>query len=68
MEKRTGRIYDRLKQKYRYCWGNNPKRAILKDRICVILHSMVANSVLVQFIDNGAKEVISRRALRKVKD
>ncbi len=57
-----------MKQKYRYCWGNNPKRAILKDRICVILHSMVANSVLVQFIDNGAKEVISRRALRKVKD
>ena len=48
-----------------YVWGNNPKRATLKGRRCHILHTMVANSMLVEF-ENGQQEVVSRRSVRKI--
>jgi hypothetical protein len=51
--------------KYRYSWGNNPKRATLKGRLCRILAAGKKNSVMVEFED-GQREIVSRRALRKV--
>jgi len=54
--------------KYRYAWGNNPKRAKMKGRICTLLASGKMGSVAIEFIDNGQKEITSRRALRKIKN
>jgi hypothetical protein len=51
---------------YRYAWGNNPVRAKLKDRICRALAFGKRNTVLVEFTDNGERQVTSRRALRKL--
>ena len=53
-------------QIYIFAWGNNSKRAKLKGRKCFILFSGKMNSIVVEFLDDGQKEVISRRALRKV--
>jgi len=47
-----------------YAWGNNPRRAMLKDRPCVVLARGAMGSVLVRFSDTGEKVVTSRRALR----
>lgn len=49
-----------------YTWGNNPKRATLKGRMCRIVASGKKNSVLVVF-DDGQLEIVSRRALRRGK-
>jgi len=51
---------------YRYAWGNNPKRAQMKGRTCHILWTLALGSVLIEFTDNGQREVTSRRALRRV--
>ena len=50
---------------YRYCWGNNPKRATLKGRLCKVVARLALNSCVVEF-ENGQREVISRNALKKV--
>lgn len=51
---------------YYYAWKNNPKRATLyRRRFRVILRGKM-NSALVEF-ENGQREVISRNAIRKVK-
>jgi len=50
---------------YTYAWGNNPKRAELRGRKCRILHSMKKGSCMVEF-ENNQREVISRRALRRL--
>lgn len=52
---------------YRYLWGNNEKRATLRGRICRVVARGAMNSALVEFVDNGQREVISRNALRRVK-
>lgn len=52
-------------QLYKYCWGNNPKRKTLKNRICRVLHRGKMNSALIEFVDNKQREVTSRNALRK---
>jgi len=49
---------------YRYYWGNNSKRRTMKGRICRILCRGGMNSVLIEFIDNGQREVVSHRSLR----
>jgi hypothetical protein len=51
---------------YRYAWGNNPKRATLKGRRCRVVTRGSLGSCLVEFVDNGQREVVSRRALRAV--
>jgi hypothetical protein len=51
---------------YVYAWGNNPKRATMKGRACRLLSTMALGSVYIQFIDNGQREVTSRRALRRI--
>jgi hypothetical protein len=49
---------------FRYAWGNNAKRADLKGRACEVLAGGALGSLLVRFED-GRREVISRRALRR---
>lgn len=49
-----------------FAWGNNDKRATLKGRPIRIVASGAKQSCLVEFLDNGQREVVSRRALRKV--
>ena len=56
-----------VRQTYRYCWKNNSKRATLYDRELIVLARLPANSALVEFVDNGQREVISRNAIRKWK-
>ena len=55
-------------QIYRYTWKNNSKRETLYGRECRLLGVMKKNSVVIEFLDNGQKEIVSRQALRKVKD
>lgn len=51
---------------YRYVWGNNEKRATLRGRLCRVVARGALNSALVEFVDNGQREVVSRSALRRV--
>jgi hypothetical protein len=51
-----------------YSWGNNEKRATLKGRECHVLIQGKKRSVMIEFIDNGQREIVSFRALRKVVD
>jgi hypothetical protein len=50
---------------YVYVWKNNQKRAQLYDRQCVVLVRGAMNSCLVEFVDNGQREIVSRWAIRK---
>lgn len=52
---------------YVYRWANNEKRATLRGRVCRVIARGAQNSALVEFVDGGQREVISRNALRKVK-
>ena len=52
--------------RYVYSWKNNEKRAALHGRECVVIHRGRPNSALVEFTDDGQREVISRNALRKI--
>jgi len=54
-------------KKYVYYWSNNLKRAKMKGRKCVVLARGKMNSCLIQFCDNGQREIVSRNALRKEK-
>ncbi len=54
----------RILSAYVYAWGNNAKRAELKGRACEVLARGAMSSVLVRFED-GRREVVSRRALRR---
>ena len=51
---------------YRYAWGNNEKRAMLKGKRCKVIVRGRMNSALVEF-ENGQREIVSRNALRRVK-
>ncbi len=51
---------------YRYAWRNNSKRAALYGRACRVLVRGAFNSALIEFADNGQREVVSRNALRRV--
>lgn len=51
---------------YRFAWRNNAKRAKLYNCRCRVLARGKMNSCLVEF-ENGAREIISRNALRKIK-
>lgn len=55
-----------MHQLYKYVWGNNSKRKILKGRKCFIVAVLKANSVVVEFTDDNQREVISRRAIRRI--
>lgn len=49
---------------YRYAWGNNEKRATMKNRKCRVIVRGKMNSALVEF-EGGQREVVSRNALRR---
>ncbi len=55
-----------IKYPYYFAWKNNPKRATLYGRKMRVLVRGVMNSALVEF-ENGDREVVSRNAIRKVK-
>lgn len=48
---------------YIYVWGNNPRRAELKGRECVLEATGARCSALVRFLDTGERVLTSRRAL-----
>ena len=50
---------------YRFGWGNNAKRATMQGRICRVICRGKMNSAMIEFTDNGQREVVSRNALRK---
>lgn len=56
---------NRLGIVYVYAWGNNPRRAELKGRRCVVEARGSMRSVLVRFLDNGERVVTSARAVRR---
>jgi hypothetical protein len=45
-----------------YRWGNNEKRAAMKGRECIVIARGRMNSVIIEFTDNGQREVVSRRS------
>lgn len=49
-----------------FAWGNNAKRATMKDRECRVLVRSVMNSILIEFA-NGQREVVSRRSVRRIR-
>ncbi len=49
---------------YVYAWGNNPRRAELKGRRCVVEAAGAMRTVLVRFLDTGERVTTSRRALK----
>lgn len=51
---------------FTFVWGNNPRRAELKGRRCVIVAKGRMNTVLIRFLDTGEKVTTSRKALRPV--
>jgi len=51
---------------YTFAWGNNPRRAELKGRVCVVEASGPKQTVLIRFLDTGERVTTSVRALRKV--
>jgi hypothetical protein len=58
-----------MKTLYRFPWGNNPKRIELRGRLFRVLAVGKLNSALVEFLDTGQREIISRNALcRKSND
>ena len=53
-------------QLYTFRWGNNPKRKSMQGRVCRVVARGRMNSVMIEFSDNGQREVVSRNALQKV--
>jgi len=52
---------------YYYAWKNNEKRATLYKRLFKVIVRGTMNSALIEFIDNGQREIISRNAIRKAR-
>lgn len=48
-----------------YAWGNNPVRAKLRGRRCMVVVAGRMGSVLLEFED-GTRVVTSKRGIRKV--
>ncbi|WP_296898204.1 hypothetical protein [Thiohalocapsa sp.] len=53
---------------YRYAWGNNSKRKHLNGRLCIIEATGALGSVQIRFLDNDQREIVSRRALRVLRE
>jgi hypothetical protein len=48
---------------YVFRWRNNAKRNDLYGRQCKVVTRLKRNSAVVEFVDNGQLEVVSRNAL-----
>ena len=58
-----------MTQLYTYEWGNNEKRKTLKGRVCKVMgRAEHMGTILIEFVDTGQQEIVSRRAIRKVKE
>ena len=53
---------------YYFAWGNNEKRVTMKDRVCRVLSRGKKNSIMIEFLDTGQREIVSRNSIRKVKE
>lgn len=53
--------------RYFYAWKNNQKRKTLYKKACKVLARGAKNSCCVEF-ENGQREIISRNALRRIKN
>jgi hypothetical protein len=53
---------------YIYTWKNNSKRETMFGRICRVIVRGKLNSALVEFVDNGQREIVSRNALKTYKE
>lgn len=49
-----------------YAWRTEKNRKALFGRPCRILAASGRNSLLVEFTDDGQREVVSRRAVRRI--
>ena len=50
---------------YRFCWRNNERRREMYGRVCRVVCRGAMNSAMIEFTDNGQREVVSRNALRR---
>jgi len=66
--RKSGAGTDTAETIYKYAWGNNEKRRSLQGRLCRIVTSGKKNTVLVEFIDTGMMELVSRRALWRIEN
>jgi hypothetical protein len=48
-----------------YTWGNNPKRLQLKGRVCTVVAWLSKNSCIVEFVDDGSRECVSRYSIQR---
>lgn len=55
-------------QLYVYRWGNNARRAAMKGRVCRVLARGAMNSAMIEFVDNGEVEIVSRNALQRYRE
>ena len=55
-----------MNREYVYAWANNPRRAELKGRRCVVEARGRMGTVLVRFLDTGERVTTSVRSLRGV--
>ena len=56
-----------VEQLYVYVWGNNSKRETMRGRECIVLARGKKNSIMIEFLDCGQREIVSRFAVRKIK-
>ena len=59
---------DKIVKLYKFAWGNNEKRKTMKNRICKVLARGTKNSILIEFVDNRQREIVSRNSVRIPKD
>ena len=50
---------------YIYWWTNSAKRMTMKNRICKVIARGKMNSILIEFLDNGQREIVSANSIRK---
>lgn len=48
---------------YQFRWKNNERRLMLYGRICRVICRGKMNSAMIEFADNGQREIVSRNAL-----
>jgi len=51
---------------YMYVWKNNKKRELLHGRICKVIAKGTKNSIMIEFLDTGQREIVSRYSIRKI--
>ena len=52
---------------YKFNWSNNSKRKTMKNRICKVIARGKLNSILIEFLDNKQREIVSRNSLIRSK-